>query len=126
MMLSLCCGLVGFQSAPTSPRLKAGCSQLQGYISYSSMGGHCFSVRFLNNCHLLWCYLEWNWILDYWLLLQLKGGNGEDFFPRNGRWNFNNKVFFWPRLFPCISFLDSGFVDLVKFDVNFDSNLWFL
>lgn len=20
-------------------------------------------------------------------------GNGEDFFPRNGRWNFNNKVF---------------------------------
>jgi eukaryotic translation initiation factor 2C len=21
----------------------------------------------------------------------LKVGNGEDFFPRNGRWNFNNK-----------------------------------
>jgi hypothetical protein len=20
-------------------------------------------------------------------------GNGEDFFPRNGKWNFNNKVF---------------------------------
>jgi eukaryotic translation initiation factor 2C len=26
--------------------------------------------------------------------LQLKVGNGEDFFPRNGRWNFNNKVLF--------------------------------
>lgn len=24
--------------------------------------------------------------------VQLKVGNGEDFFPRNGRWNFNNKV----------------------------------
>ncbi|KAI7991278.1 Protein argonaute 4B [Camellia lanceoleosa] len=22
---------------------------------------------------------------------RLKVGNGEDFFPRNGRWNFNNK-----------------------------------
>lgn len=24
--------------------------------------------------------------------MQLRVGNGEDFFPRNGRWNFNNKV----------------------------------
>ncbi|ONK63090.1 uncharacterized protein A4U43_C07F11320 [Asparagus officinalis] len=27
-------------------------------------------------------------------LLQLKVGNGEDFLPRNGRWNFNNKKLF--------------------------------
>ncbi|KAE9463309.1 hypothetical protein C3L33_04791, partial [Rhododendron williamsianum] len=33
---------------------------------------------------------------NYWLILQLKGGNGEDFFPRNGRWNFNNKKFVEP------------------------------
>lgn len=26
------------------------------------------------------------------MLLQLRVGNGEDFLPRNGRWNFNNKV----------------------------------
>jgi hypothetical protein len=25
-------------------------------------------------------------------MVQLKAGNGEDIFTRNGRWNFNNKV----------------------------------
>jgi len=34
----------------------------------------------------------WSSIKISFYCLQLKVGNGEDFFPRNGRWNFNNKV----------------------------------
>ncbi|KAF3950682.1 hypothetical protein CMV_023593 [Castanea mollissima] len=37
----------------------------------------------------------WDIVLQFSLILlfsqRLKVGNGEDFFPRNGRWNFNNK-----------------------------------
>jgi len=35
------------------------------------------------------------------MVLQLTTGNGEEFLPRNGRWNFNNKVL----LFFCIFIL---------------------
>jgi len=31
--------------------------------------------------------------------VQLKFGNGEDFNPRNGRWNFNQKVYLIQLLF---------------------------
>lgn len=36
------------------------------------------------------------------VMLQLKVGNGEDFFPRGGRWNFNNKVLIFLCSFDCI------------------------
>lgn len=38
-------------------------------------------------------------LLSGFHLLQLKAGNGEDFFARNGRWNFNNKVFFCIKMY---------------------------
>jgi hypothetical protein len=34
----------------------------------------------------------------------LKAGNGEDFFARNGRWNFNNKVLLGYASFFLIAF----------------------
>ena len=34
--------------------------------------------------------------------LQLQVGYGQEFFPRNGRWNFNNKVLFFSSIF-CFS-----------------------
>lgn len=48
------------------------------------------------NCS--WPVVLSTWPLNFvsflinFLILKLKVGNGEDFFPRNGRWNFNNKV----------------------------------
>ncbi|KAA3468809.1 protein argonaute 4-like [Gossypium australe] len=49
-------------------------------VNVGSSDGHFF--------HYCVCYLIPSL---YAFLLILKVGNGEDFFPRNGRWNFNNK-----------------------------------
>lgn len=47
---------------------------------------------FTNHNWYLCCVVLHRILTMILIYIQLKAGNGEDLFPRNGRWNFNNKV----------------------------------
>lgn len=79
-MRSLYWNLVAFQLATTSHKLKEEFFRHQGYF-----------FHWLERFQFLLIF-GYAWFDVAFITFQLKVGNGEDFFPRNGRWNFNNKV----------------------------------
>ena len=61
------------------------CVQLLGWL---------FKIVLLHIVNILCVFYDW----------QLKMGRGDELFPRNGRWNFNNKVLFLLSAILCICF----------------------